>query len=60
MSTTNNTRRAAKFSFGFDTFMRDPDYSRFQNWYDRKSFFATPRKQEIETLFSEPEMRRAA
>ena len=31
---------ATKTGFGFEEIMRNPDYSRFMNWYARFSFFA--------------------
>ena len=40
---------ATKTGFGFEEIMRNPDYSRFMNWYARFSFFAPGRLASTDT-----------
>ena len=40
---------ATKTGFGFEEIMRNPDYSRFMNWYARFSFFAPSRPASTDT-----------
>jgi hypothetical protein len=40
MNRQHKQPRATSTGFGFEEIMRDPDYTRFETWYARYSFFA--------------------
>jgi hypothetical protein len=50
----NRHLAARRHAFGFDAIMAKPDYSRFQDWYARSSYFA-PRRGELDAMLSQPE-----
>jgi hypothetical protein len=48
-----------KTGFGFEEIMRDPDYTRFMNWYARSSFFAAGRRASTATAAARPALVKA-